>query len=144
MPIRAIVYASQLAPQTSQAHFSRLLADAARFNRLAGVTGVLLFDGRRFLQYIEGPEDGIDSVYPRITSASSHIGQLELARGPVCSRLFPNWAMHDLAVDALELDRVIAADWAALLRSDPSGAEPGEGLRRLLELARRAGVTLLP
>ncbi len=138
MPIRAIVYASRLAADTNPERFARLLADAARFNRLAGVTGVLLFDGARFLQYIEGPEDGIASVYPRITSSSSHLGVVELARGPVCSRLFPNWVMHDVAVDALELDKVVEADWASLLHVDPAGAAPGEGLRRLLALARRA------
>ena len=39
---------------------------AARFNFEAGVTGVLLYDGHRFLQYIEGPEDSINVVsWPR-------------------------------------------------------------------------------
>ncbi|MGM3151424.1 BLUF domain-containing protein, partial [Escherichia coli] len=62
MPLRAIAYVSQASPDLSPERLDALVEDAARFNKLAGVTGVLLHDGGRFLQYIEGPPDGIDSV----------------------------------------------------------------------------------
>lgn len=36
-----------------------IAADAARLNRQAGVTSVLLFDGAVFFQYLKGPSDGV-------------------------------------------------------------------------------------
>lgn len=64
MPIRTVVYTSEAAadiaagrtrPGESRAKSSMTL----RFNRNAGVTGVLLVDGERFVQYMEGPDDGL-------------------------------------------------------------------------------------
>ncbi len=62
MSLHAIAYASEARADLRQPIFDRLLADATAFNRVAGVTGVLMFDGSRFLQYLEGPQDGIDCV----------------------------------------------------------------------------------
>ena len=86
MSLHAIAYASEARADLQTTDLDRLLADATAFNRVAGVTGVLMFDGSRFLQYLEGPEDGIDSVYQRIANARSH-GQLKvLCRAPVAQR----------------------------------------------------------
>ena len=89
MPIRAVVYASQAAEGLSIDRLKALVADAARFNKLAGVTGVLLHDGTRFVQYFEGPEDGVASVYERVLQSASHTDVVELARGRVSTRQFP-------------------------------------------------------
>ena len=94
MPLRAIAYVSQALPDLSADRLKALVDDAARFNKLAGVTGVLLHDGGRFLQYIEGPPDGIDSVYERILQAGSHVDIVELARSRLGQRQFPYWAMR--------------------------------------------------
>ena len=72
MSLHAIAYASEARADLQTTDLDRLLADATAFNRVAGVTGVLMFDGSRFLQYLEGPEDGIDSVYQRIVNARSY------------------------------------------------------------------------
>ena len=100
MPLRAIAYVSQALPDLSAERLQALVDDAARFNKMAGVTGVLLHDGGRFLQYIEGPPDGIDSVYERILQAGSHVDIIELARGRLGQRQFPYWSMRALPVDA--------------------------------------------
>eukprot|EP01092_Planopodium_desertum_P009479 TRINITY_DN40613_c0_g4_i2.p2 TRINITY_DN40613_c0_g4~~TRINITY_DN40613_c0_g4_i2.p2 ORF type:complete len:143 (+),score=56.48 TRINITY_DN40613_c0_g4_i2:207-635(+) len=117
MPLRAIAYVSQAKPDLSAERLQMLVEDAARFNKLAGVTGVLLNDGERFLQYIEGPPDGIDSVYERILQASSHVDIVELARGRVGQRQFPYWAMRELPVDAALLRQLSAGDWSGFART---------------------------
>lgn len=117
MPLRAIAYVSQSKPDLSAERLQTLVEDAARFNKLAGVTGVLLNDGERFLQYIEGPPDGIDSVYERILQASSHVDIVELARGRVGQRQFPYWAMRVLPVDAALLRQLSAGDWSGFART---------------------------
>lgn len=89
MPLRAVAYASEATSGLSMDHVDDLARAAARFNFEAGVTGVLLYDGLRFLQYIEGPEDSINVVYSRILSARSHCEVIELGRGRVSGRFFP-------------------------------------------------------
>jgi hypothetical protein len=117
MPLRAIAYVSQSKPDLSAERLQALVEDAARFNKVAGVTGVLLNDGERFLQYIEGPPDGIDSVYERILQAGSHVDIVELARGRVGQRQFPYWAMRELPVDAALLRQLSAGDWSGFART---------------------------
>ena len=117
MPLRAIAYISEAAPDMPHHRLDALVEDAARFNRVAGVTGVLLFDGARFLQYVEGPEDGIASVYERIAHASGHSAMTSLARGRVEVRYFPYWSMRWLPSLQTELDRLANSDWAGFART---------------------------
>jgi len=125
MPLRAIAYVSQARPDLSAERLQTLVSDAARFNRMAGVTGVLLQDGQRFLQYIEAPPDGIDSVYERILQAGSHVDIVELARGRLGQRQFPYWSMRALPVDALKLRQLASSDWSGFSRTvEGDDAEP--------------------
>lgn len=117
MPLRAIAYVSQARPDLSAERLQTLVSDATRFNRMAGVTGVLLQDGQRFLQYIEGPPDGLDSVYERILQAGSHVDIVELARGRLGQRQFPYWSMRALQVDALKLRQLATSDWSGFSRT---------------------------
>ncbi|EPK4167805.1 BLUF domain-containing protein [Stenotrophomonas maltophilia] len=118
MPIRAVVYVSGAGEGIagdklglSNGKLDQIVDDAARFNRNAGVTGVLLFDGERFLQYLEGPEDGLSVAYSRVLGASSHNGIVELQRGRVGQRRLPFWPMKWLPVEPQELRRLAQADW---------------------------------
>ncbi len=97
-------------------HVDDLARAAAGFNFEAGVTGVLLYDGLRFLQYIEGREDSINVVYSRILSARSHRELIELGRGRVSGRFFPYWSMRLLWVEASEIRSVARGNWDGLSR----------------------------
>ncbi|WP_295570971.1 BLUF domain-containing protein [uncultured Stenotrophomonas sp.] len=115
MSLHAIAYASEARADLQTTDLDRLLADATTFNRVAGVTGVLMFDGRRFLQYLEGPEDGIDSVFQRIVNARSH-GQIKmLCRAPVAQRVFPRWSMGTRRIEADLLEQIVGAAWPGFL-----------------------------
>jgi len=116
MPLRAIAYVSEVVPARMGARLDEVVEDAARFNRLAGVTGVLLHDGSRFLQYLEGPPDGVDLAYDRVRQATSHAGVIELARGTISTRQFPYWAMRWLPVDAECVRALSQGDWAGFSR----------------------------
>lgn len=142
MPLRAIAYVSRALPGLSAERLHRLVEDAARFNKLAGVTGVLLHDDERFLQYIEGPPDGIDSVYERILQAGSHIDIIELGRGRLGQRQFPYWAMRSLPVDAAMLRQLSSSDWSGFTRTlqgDRSAPTPVDLLDQVVQPALHAG-----
>lgn len=117
MPLRAIAYVSQARADLSAERLQAVVDDAARFNKMAGVTGVLLHDGGHFLQYIEGPPDGIASVYERILQAGSHVDIIELARGRLGQRQFPYWSMRALPVDEALLRRLSSGDWSGFSRT---------------------------
>lgn len=143
MPIRAIVYASEVGPAIAQGRLGQsdgkldaIVDDACRFNRDAGVTGVLLFDGERFLQYLEGPEDGLSVAYSRVLSARSHSALVELQRGRAGYRRLPFWPMRWLPVERSELRSLAHADWTGFKQRSDSDAASATGmdlLRALVE-----------
>ncbi|WP_459040569.1 BLUF domain-containing protein [Stenotrophomonas sp. PSU-St83] len=114
MSLYAIAYVSDARADLRTSDLDRLLADATAFNRVAGVTGVLMFDGARFLQYLEGPEDGIDSVFPRILNARSHTQLKVLCRAPVPQRAFPRWNMGTRRIEAELLAQIVGEAWPGL------------------------------
>ncbi|MNB89417.1 Blue light- and temperature-regulated antirepressor YcgF [compost metagenome] len=139
MPIRAVVYASEAATEIAadrlgqiQGKLCSIIDDAARFNRDAGVTGVLLFDGTRFLQYLEGPEDGLSVAYSRVVGASSHTALVELQRGRVGNRRLPFWPMRWLPVESQVLARMTRADWTSFFQRGDATAPNASGMDLLL------------
>ncbi|GEM_PF-297179 len=117
VPLRAIAYASEAVPGLSIDNVDDLTRAAARFNLEAGVTGVLLYDGSRFLQYIEGPDDSINVVYDRILSARSHHELVELGRARISARFFPYWSMRWLPAQPTDIRIISTGDWSGLNRS---------------------------
>jgi len=146
MPIMALVYVSEasnaLRGDALGLHGGKLDAladDAARFNRDAGVTGVLLFDGTRFLQYLEGPSDGVSVAFSRVLGASSHHDVMELQRGTVAARRLPYWPMRWLPVEVNELADVGVADWAGFkVRGDGEALNATAIDRLLFLISKRA------
>lgn len=136
MPLRAIAYVSEALPARLAGRLDEIVDDAARFNRLAGVTGVLLHDGTRFLQYFEGPADGVGLVYERILQSRSHGGVIELARGTVGHRQFPYWAMRWLPVDAERVRLLSQADWLGFSRHVDAGRDAPSAIDLLDDVVR--------
>ncbi len=67
---------------------------------------MLLFNGKRFLQVLEGPADAVAATYNRISQDPRHRGQVVLSRKSVSQREFGEWSMayrdgHTAPGDAL-------------------------------------------
>lgn len=144
MPIRAVVYVSEASDLLMGdklglrgSKLDDLVDDAARFNRDAGVSGILLFDGERFLQYLEGPSDGLDVAYSRVLGASSHHHVLELQRSTVSDRRLPFWPMKWLPVEPSELTSTALGDWAGFKMRGDGEAMNATAMDRLLLLVSR-------
>lgn len=63
------------------------------YNSLIDVTGLLLFNSRRFVQVLEGREDVVRDLYARISSDPRHHGIVILGEEHVAERQFSQWAM---------------------------------------------------
>lgn len=144
-----MVYASEAVAEIvadglgqTEGRLCSIIDDAARFNRDAGVTGVLLFDGERFLQYLEGPEDGLSVAYSRVVGAGSHSGLIELQRGRVGRRRLPSWPMRWLPVESQELARMANADWTSFFQRGDATAPNATGMD-LLQVAVQQQVAVI-
>lgn len=135
MPLHAIAYCSRAVAGLTLQQVDDLAKDAAAHNLIAGVTGVLLTDGNRFLQYLEGPEEGMRLAYARIINAHSHVDMVELGRSSGGPRRFPYWPMRWLPVEPEDLRIAIVSDWRGLAhRKEVDIDQVPTGIERVADL----------
>ena len=65
-------------------------------NRRDRITGLLHYDGRRFLQALEGPAALVEAAYARIRVDPRHFAPVVLSQRPIDAREFGNWDMAAL------------------------------------------------
>ncbi|HBS57326.1 MAG TPA: hypothetical protein DEA38_16560 [Stenotrophomonas sp.] len=128
MPVLAMAFLSTAVQPWNPSHLDALVDEAAAFNREVGVTGVLLFDGIHFLQYLEGPAAGLDVAFARVQRSPHHMGPQELGRGRPGGRLVPDWPMRWLLADPTQLRRVVNADWSDDATADGGRPSAGEAI----------------
>jgi hypothetical protein len=58
-----------------------------------GISGLLLFDGRNFVQALEGPEDSVAAAFDRICSDARHTDVKVASDRLIDAREFPYWSM---------------------------------------------------
>jgi hypothetical protein len=88
-----LLYISTTRVPHSRAQLDAILAPSRRNNAAAGITGLLIAGGNRFLQVLEGPEAQVQEIYDRIRVDPRHFAPVILKRGAVEKRLFGRWAM---------------------------------------------------
>ncbi len=99
--IYATLYHSMAAPGLSPAILARIETAAQQFNALDGITGCLWFDGRNFVQWLEGGEAAVEALISRLALDPRHHHIDILFRGFADeNRFFPDWAMHLRRLDA--------------------------------------------
>jgi len=89
-----IVYLSRATRTFDDAELNALAAWSAERNAVASVTGLLLYDGSRFLQAIEGPEAQVTGTMDRIARDKRHDSLTYIQDDPVRDRQFGHWAMQ--------------------------------------------------
>lgn len=88
-----IVYLSRARYALDEAQVVELATLAAGRNQLVGVTGLLLYDGARFIQALEGPQDAVIATMERIVSDDRHDMIRYFNRGSSNDRQFGDWSM---------------------------------------------------
>jgi hypothetical protein len=103
-----------------------ILAASRANNARDRITGLLFFNGKRFLQALEGEEAVVDATFARIQQDARHFGMVLLSDRRVATREFGEWAMayHTAGTgDPAALDRIamLAADAAPDIRATFEG-----------------------
>lgn len=108
-----LIYISTAAGDVSAAERDAILRVSQRNNARDGITGVLLFNGRRFLQALEGEQRLVQAAYDRIKADTRHRAIVLLSTRDIAAREFGEWAMAAPGGDEAEtlvgrIDRLTA------------------------------------
>jgi len=95
-----LVYISTPKPDIARAELASILRAGRKNNIKNGITGLLIQDRRRFLQYLEGEASQVDETFARISNDRRHSAITLLKTGYIGRRQFPKWEMASKYVDA--------------------------------------------
>ena len=108
--LRQITYISTAQPVAPDNLLSNIERHAQRSNAVNGLTGLLMFDGVRFLQVLEGRADAVQSTFDRIAKDPRHFALVVLRDREIAEQVFAGWAMlcRDVSADEKPLVEMIA------------------------------------
>ena len=96
-----IVYKSRSVKQLISDELTELVEAAAQKNQENAISGVLLYDGDYFLQYLEGPDVAIKLLYQLITLDDRHRNVVKLMDDFSPTRRFGGWSMYCIDVQQM-------------------------------------------
>lgn len=96
-----LTYKSRPVATPAAEDLGRLLKQARARNRAANVTGMLLYSGEGFFQWLEGPEESLQPVWASIQSDPRHTHVELLNKHFVRHRMFSDWDMRLVSQDAV-------------------------------------------
>lgn len=117
-----LVYKSRSVKQLVGDELAALVDAAAEKNQKNAISGVLLYDGDYFLQYLEGPDIAIKLLYHLITLDDRHRNVVKLMEDFSPARRFGGWSMY-----CIDVQKVYGEDIYALL-SEGATFNSGESL----------------
>lgn len=88
-----LIYASRAVHDFDEPELLQLLERARSVNEELGVTGMLVYAARSFLQLIEGEPDAVEQVWQRIRADERHRDLRVLRDDPATVRQFSDWTM---------------------------------------------------
>ncbi len=91
--MQRLLYISTARTIVTQATIDDILRISRRKNAAAGVTGLLVVGGKRFLQVLEGTDLAVAQTFDRIQGDPRHFAMVALARQAITERAFGSWAM---------------------------------------------------
>ena len=95
-----LVFLSEFPADADAAELGEIIRVSRANNAAEGLTGVLMFDGSLFCQYLEGPEIAVRHTMNKIAVDPRHIRFQPLHHGPIgAERRFEGWHVGMVAPD---------------------------------------------
>lgn len=88
-----ITYISSARPTLILSDVEDILQVSRRRNQNDRITGLLIYDGKRFLQVLEGPLEAVETTFSRIAVDPRHRALVRLSSRHVELPEFGQWAM---------------------------------------------------
>lgn len=103
-----VLYVSTLAPDEPLSVVSAIAAAARAKNQRLGLTGLLVFDGMRFCQQLEGDQKEVMALLERIREDRRHTAVEILHHGPLQARRFKSFSLAYAPID--DVDQLAALE----------------------------------
>jgi hypothetical protein len=100
-----VLYVSTLAPEQPLSVVAEIAGRARQVNAKLDVTGLLIFDGQRFCQQLEGQQKAVLKLIERIRNDPRHTNVEVLHHGPLAVRRFQQFS---LAFSTVEDEEALA------------------------------------
>lgn len=91
--IHQLIYASKASASFKEHDLTDILARSRKNNQRDGLTGILVYANRSFLQVLEGELSVVKRRYEFISQDPRHEWVLKLRQAFVPERNFPDWSM---------------------------------------------------
>ena len=88
-----LIYISTALKRIAEGEIDAILASSRKNNNLAKITGLLVYDGVRFLQALEGDKAAIETTFLRIKADPRHRAAVMLSLRETTNREFGSWDM---------------------------------------------------
>lgn len=93
MQFKCVTYTSLAALDLDEEQLRAIHGAARDLNGIDGISGLLLFNGTHFLQWIEGPPEAIDELVERLRHDPRHSGFEVRDERFTNERMFGDWTM---------------------------------------------------
>ncbi|MCG9577084.1 BLUF domain-containing protein [Vibrio tubiashii] len=93
MGLVKLIYVSTVSDVFSLSSVDEILVAAQRNNGENGITGILYFNHKYFMQYLEGDKQEVELTYKRILEDNRHYNVLLLDKSALADRQFGCWSM---------------------------------------------------
>lgn len=91
--MQRLLYISTSRSRVTQPVIDEILQVSRRNNAAAGVTGLLIAGGNRFLQVLECDDLAVSLTFDRIQRDDRHFAMVQLAKQTITERSFGSWSM---------------------------------------------------
>ena len=97
-----LVYCSRAAEGIDDGDVNHIVESAQRWNPVFGITGLLVFGGGIFFQWLEGPRENVLHLMSLLEADPRHESVVLLSESEeVRERLFPDWDMERVEPDSI-------------------------------------------
>jgi hypothetical protein len=98
--LKTVTYTSRARLDLTDEELNRIHEQARHCNALDGITGLLAYDGGRFLQIVEGSEEAVSDLVERLRRDPRHTAFEIRDERFVDRRSFPDWTMELVQVSS--------------------------------------------
>ena len=98
-----VLYVSTIAPSAPVSVVADIAVRARTWNLQQDITGLLIFDGMRFCQQIEGLQKPVLSLIERISADDRHFNVTIFHHGELEQRRFKDWSLAFTNVEDTEV-----------------------------------------
>ncbi|MDP3605841.1 MAG: BLUF domain-containing protein [Polaromonas sp.] len=97
--LHEVIYVSTLAPDEPTSVVADIVGKARLHNPWMGITGLLIFDGMRFCEQMEGSQKAVLEQLERIRLDTRHVDLRVVHQGPLAARRFRRFSLGYTTLD---------------------------------------------